>query len=373
MTEEHARLSASGSSRWMNCHGSIQLTEKLNLSATTSKYALEGTVAHTVAEKCLTEKKEPDYFVGFKFEGVEVTDEMAAYVQEYLDYVEELMTPGSKMYIEQVLKIDEYIPGGFGTVDCLIIDKDARIAHVVDLKYGKGVTVSPENNMQLQIYALGVMQARKANIDKYILHVVQPRRYLKDGWSISSHDLRAFGEEVRRVAEIVTGKNPTLTPGKVQCRWCPAAGSCPALLKQSEDVVLGGFENLDDTPGIEALTDEQKRRVLDYKDMVEAFIKAVYEDVHNRVSLGETFPGYKLVKGRSYRRWNPSSTDEITEILGPRAFQKKLIGLTEAKAYMTEDQIESLTIKPTPKLSLVPESDKRPAFESDDAAFEKIP
>ena len=48
----HAKLSASGSSRWMNCPGSIAAEEGKPDSS--SKYAELGTVLHEVAEHMLT-------------------------------------------------------------------------------------------------------------------------------------------------------------------------------------------------------------------------------------------------------------------------------------------------------------------------------
>ena len=50
MPSSHARLSASSAERWINCPGSIKLAEELNLKGTSSAYADEGTLAHSVAE-----------------------------------------------------------------------------------------------------------------------------------------------------------------------------------------------------------------------------------------------------------------------------------------------------------------------------------
>ena len=52
MPEEHAKLSASGSNRWINCPGSIVLERSFEEKE--SEYAEEGRLAHSVAELKLT-------------------------------------------------------------------------------------------------------------------------------------------------------------------------------------------------------------------------------------------------------------------------------------------------------------------------------
>ncbi len=51
--------------------------------------------------------------------------------------------------------IDFKYPGGFGTGDCLII-ADGEL-QVIDFKYGTGVQVEAKNNPQMMCYALGAM------------------------------------------------------------------------------------------------------------------------------------------------------------------------------------------------------------------------
>ena len=48
MPEVHALLSASAAERWMNCPGSVAATK--DLPSSTSVYAEEGTLAHSLCE-----------------------------------------------------------------------------------------------------------------------------------------------------------------------------------------------------------------------------------------------------------------------------------------------------------------------------------
>ena len=53
MPDVHSRYPASASHRWINCPGSIRLSELVKHTAEASEYAKEGTLAHAIAEQKL--------------------------------------------------------------------------------------------------------------------------------------------------------------------------------------------------------------------------------------------------------------------------------------------------------------------------------
>ena len=57
--------------------------------------------------------------------------------------------------IEQRLDFSHIVPEGFGTGDVIILCDD--YVEVIDLKYGKGVPVSAQDNPQARLYALGAI------------------------------------------------------------------------------------------------------------------------------------------------------------------------------------------------------------------------
>ena len=140
----HAKLSPSSAFRWLNCPGSIRLSA--GIEDTSSPAAEEGTRAHELAEAMLGGKK-----------GKADSDEMLAYVQQYVDYVREI-AGDSKIYIEQRVDLTEYVPNGYGTADVITITGDTL--HVIDLKYGLS-RVFPKDNPQLYLYALGAYTGLK--------------------------------------------------------------------------------------------------------------------------------------------------------------------------------------------------------------------
>ena len=148
----HAKLSASGSSRWLTCTGSVKAESQF--PNTSSSYAMEGTTAHSLAERCLTEDVTPNYYLNKQLDGYTVDEEMVDNVAAYVAYVKSFS--GIHFY-EVRVDFSEWIPDGFGTSDAIVIDSKSNTVHVIDLKYGKGVPVDAENNSQGMLYALGVL------------------------------------------------------------------------------------------------------------------------------------------------------------------------------------------------------------------------
>ena len=187
--EAHARLSPSGSKRWMSCPGSITLEAPFpNVS---SEFSDDGTAMHTVAKMCLTEHwpaskaigtKVPVHAPGELTRVVVFTEAMADMTQGYVDTVRHLGI-GNLMLIEHRVEFSEYVGvlGQFGTADAIILQPidgtpDAFELIVIDLKTG-WVRVDPENNTQAMLYALGAYSefCMSHNIKQVRIGIYQPR------------------------------------------------------------------------------------------------------------------------------------------------------------------------------------------------------
>ena len=140
---KHALLSASGAHRWLLCTPSAQLEQKF--PASTSAYAEEGTVAHALAE--LTTR----YFLG-ELDEVSYENQIKSEFDPNSYYNAEMR----ECAVETRLDFSKYVPGGFGTGDCVIIAEP--ILDVIDFKYGKGHRVEAEDNPQMQLYGLGALE-----------------------------------------------------------------------------------------------------------------------------------------------------------------------------------------------------------------------
>ena len=129
----HAKLSASGSARWLSCTGSVKAES--TLPNTTTPYAMEGTAAHELADMCLSDGLSPHDYINQHIAGIPVDEEMADHVASYVAYVKSFS--GIHFY-EVRVDFSEWIPNGFGTSDAIVIDEKLKTVHVIDLKYGKG-------------------------------------------------------------------------------------------------------------------------------------------------------------------------------------------------------------------------------------------
>jgi len=370
---KHAKLSASSSAKWLNCPGSINAEKGYKNES--SIYANEGTLAHELADLCLKTGNNTDFYIG---KTVDETDalidaEMAIYVQEYVDYVLSHETSNSCLFTEEKVSFDNVVPDGFGTMDAAIIDDNTSVCHVFDLKYGRGVKVSAIENTQAQLYAIGMLNELGFldAIKSFRLHIVQPRINNIEYWDITCTDLIKFGEFVKERATLALSDNAKRVPGHKQCQWCRAKSDCKVLYNFTKEIVSSDFENLEDID-INVLNDNDKKNILDNKSLVELFFKSIESNVFETLISGKKFKGYKIVKGRSIRKWTDEAEPFLFKKLKSKAFEKKLIGITKAKTVLSKEDIEKLTYKPEGKLTLANEKDKRKAVEASNNLFENI-
>lgn len=349
-TQQHAKLSASGSERWLNCLGSVAMEQ--SYPNTSSTYADEGTRAHELAEMKL---RKPSIDLS------DLTDdvEMIHYVSEYIDYVESLRTMVCDVYIETRVDFSHIVPQGFGTCDCAIVD--GNHLHIIDLKYGKGVVVTAENNSQLLLYASGFINTLKLNVDKISLHIVQPRASNFSEYNLTIEELRQFENYAKERANLAMQPNAPLTAGEKQCKWCKAKADCPALKKLTEDTILSDLD-LFALPELPKLTDDDKRNILKNKDLIIDFFNTVEKEVFNKLASGGEFEGYKLIEGRSNRKWRDGVDDVLVSHLGNKAYKQSLITITEAEKLLKKNIVNELTIKPTGQPKLVSITHKSPAI-----------
>lgn len=377
---EHAILGASSSHRWMECPGSIRLAEPIP-DEETSIYAAEGTVAHDLGERALTENVAAESFAGetYEVEGfeIEVTDEMTSAVQEYVDYVRArgFDSEHEGHFLEHRFNLAPLDPPRpmFGTADCTLWD--GSTLEIIDYKHGRGVTVDAVGNPQLRYYALGAVLELNVKPDLIRMTIVQPRGHHPDGIirsdEITFAELIEFKKELFEAAEATTDPEAPLNPGD-HCQFCKARAICPAQRDLAMEVAKTDFDTYT-PPSPDSLTTEEMVKVLVVSSNLQSWLKDVEKHAISMMDRGEDVPGFKLVEGRSNRQWTDEEeadkylrgkglkVDERAprKFVSPYAAEKALkkAGLLDS-ARKLDELIEKSQGKPT----LAPVDDSRPAL-----------
>lgn len=336
----HATLSPSSAERWTTCTASVAAIAAADLPKDDgSSYALEGTLAHELAEiegryrwgqitrrgrvapmRAWTKKMDAEYGTTGAEEKIE---EMVPHVRSYLDEIErvqESLGPEAEVLFEQ--RLDTGVPGCWGTSDAVLFSS-SHVA-IVDLKYGAGVRVEAEGNAQLRLYALGALREYGdvlGETETVSMTVVQPRMGHVSTATLTAAELRSWRDEVVVPAvELVGTDQAVFRPSLAACRWCPLSGLCRAQLEQStaEDfgdlLDPGAAEN--PSEGLPLLTPGEVAAALERLPLVKSWAKdleaAALEMAYTR---GVSIPGWKVVRSGGRRVFvdEAAAIDVLTE------------------------------------------------------------
>lgn len=402
----HAQLSPSKRHRWALCPGSVREEAKYP-DERSGAAAIDGTHSHTLLEHCIDAGLiDPTTQVGeimadddgeFK-----VDADRAARVKTAIDYIRERSMNGMFKVISEERVDPKHLLGRddlSGTVDCQIIGNDW--IELIDYKDGMGI-VSAEGNMQLEQYAYGVLAGYKLPVNveypvkRIIMTIIQPKLALKGMKAITSWE-RGVRDMLTNLGTIVVQAAATdapdapLVPGESQCKFCRAKGSCAALagnvmkevgimfqpvVSQTLDVAQ---QSADKDPA--TMDDQQIRQIMEAAPLMRQLLEAVEKEALRRLEAGTPIPGLKLVHGRGSRAWalpEQEMAEKLVKMGIPKTaiYETKLVTPAKAekltwekrdgtKVSLTDRQLKRMeqeyVAKLAGKLTVVPESDSRPA------------
>ncbi len=377
---QHAARGASSAERWMACPGSIKLSE--GMPNESSVYAREGSCAHLVASTALTDGNDANFYDGVVFKEYpefEVDGEMTDAVQIYLDTIRaeiDAYTAAGhwdfELDVEVKFDLTHVYADMFGTCDAALYLPAWKKLIVFDYKHGY-VGVPVEKNKQTMYYGLGALTGKHNRAIEHIqLVIVQPNSLGEavKRWDCDVMEMLDFATDLKNAAAETDKKDAALNPGE-WCKYCPASPKCKALEAFVTEKAMAEFGVADDivpTPA-EVMTPSQLKLAWENASIIEAWAKNVKSYAHQQAIAGAVLPGLKLVNGKSYRRWKEGAEEalntkvsmgELTVDLYEPPKLKTPAKLEKALG-KDKDLIESLWEKGIGSLSLVPESDKRPA------------
>ena len=361
----HALLSASSAHRWLACPSSAVAAEGYPQKET--EFTIEGTLAHEIAEWVASGNSKNTPFPKGQDDGVD--REMLECAHAYRDYIQEQhKTNDAHVLLERRVDFSPWVPDGFGTCDCIILQDDTMT--IIDYKYGVGVPVSAKDNPQLKLYALGALNdyGFAFDVTKIEMHIFQPRINNVSVDTCTVDELMAWAEKVVKptAAKAAQGKGGYCAG--THCRFCPHGGKCRTLSKVCTEFV----ETHDLRVGVPKLAPFEVAEVLAMEPVIALWLKKVKEQALNTMLSGGSVPGYKVVEGKlGNRKWTDEQQvaealkgagyglEDITEtkLFSPAAMDKA-IGKKKA-AELLADLIDRSPGAPT----IAPENDKRPAYD----------
>ena len=380
----HAILSPSSAARWMACTPSARL--EMTFEDTTSEAAEEGTLAHELGELLIkTEIGQCDVstFKNMHYQlsrSKYYSNEMLDYCMAYRDFVLKKYhdarshTPDAELILEAKLDLSSFIPESYGTADAQII-ADGKL-QIVDLKYGRGVFVEAEDNPQLMIYATGALISAQMfyNIDTVEMSIFQPRINNIKTVEMDADRLLAWAaNRVTPLAKIAFEGKGEFKVGD-HCFFCKAKMLCKAYANKQMEMANTDFEE----PHL--LTDGEIAYVIKHADDFISWAQGVKKyALEQAVNNGKQWDGFKLVEGRSNRRYK--SQDDVLKRLVENGVsmdiiydEPKLLGITKLERALTKkvfnEMLSDLIIKPQGKPTLVPIDDSRTAINSIEYAAE---
>lgn len=363
---KHALLSASASKMWTECTPSAKLNAQAEERA--SPYADEGTDAHALCQY-LVEKEygitteDPTEHLSY------YNEDMQECAEIYLSTIKEIMADvlktcsDPKILVEQKVNFSRWVPEGFGTADCIIL-ADGTI-HIIDYKHGAGILVPAEDNIQMKCYALGALSmfGDIFDVDSVCMTIVQPRKENISSWTISVEDLLTWAEDFLKPRAHLAYEGKGEFVAGSHCQFCKVKATCRKRAEANLELAQHDFalpETLDNT---------EIAVILSKVDDLVSWASDVKEYALDQALAGQKFDGYKVVEGRSTRKY----TDEdavayAAKEAGYNPFEQKVLGITAMTKLMGktnfEDILGAYITKPQGKPTLVPITDKRPEFNS---------
>ena len=380
----HSVYGASSMDRIINCPKSVAMAK--GLKSIDSDHSIEGTKGHDCVEWVLInainkkmQTKSPKRFAKLLKATASKkhwNDEMVLHALSVAEWVSERMktAPDVELYCELKLDSSKFTQKGqFGTSDIILFSRSKRWLESCDYKYGAGVTVEIEDNVQIQYYALAaLLKFGWGDFDKVVTTVFQPRIEHPQGPVRSVIEKRdnfiKYGKKIKSAVKFSQSKEAFVKAGK-WCQFCPAKFKCP-------EFNASPFKELKEE-GVDLAPIIGKKEVLEFKgdigkmleaaDKLAQLVKSIRIHAYREAIGGKKVNGFKLVSGRTTRFYtDPVNAEESAkelfgkkvftspELISPAQFEKKFKGNKKALKWLNEN-ISSKT----GSVNLVKASDRR--------------
>ena len=222
----------------------------------------------------------------------------------------------------------------------------------------------------MMLYAIGALALFDAlyDIEQVALTVFQPRRENVSTWTISVAELNEWAEQtLKPAAELAANGEGEFCAGS-WCQFCKIASTCRARAEANLELARYEF-----APPAE-LSPAEVADVLAQIPELTRWASDVQDYALSQALSGEQYEGFKLVAGRSIRKYtDETAVAEAAKAAGYRdIYKRSLLTITAMEKLMGKKHFSeilgNLVVKPEGKPTLVPVTDKRPELQVSTAA-----
>ena len=324
---KHAFLAASASERWLHCPPSAKLCAQEDDQG--SEYARQGSDAHALCEHLLLKalgRETRDPTEDLTYYDAEMQEAAEAYAAFVMEQVAEAKTVchDPLICVEQTVDFSKWVQHGFGTADALIVADD---------------TLYDINRIRLSIF--------------------QPRRENIDTFELTKTDLLQWADDfLAPIAKLAYEGQGEFEAGN-HCQFCRVKATCRKRAEYAMELAKYEFA---DAP---TLDENEIAEILPQIDTLVSWAEDIKSYALNQALSGVRYPGFKLVAGRSNRKYaDEAAVARVVSEAGYDPYDKKLVGITEMTKRLGkkrfEELLNGLLIKPEGKPVLVPATDTRP-------------
>jgi hypothetical protein len=247
----HAKLSASGSEIWLECPGSVSLSEKAP-PKTETIYMAEGTKAHKLLELWLLHilKTSMAFIIPKGY-----PKEMVGAVKIAVKEIEKRWNRGKNgtLIPERKIYLTNVGPEMWGTADVTILEHYGLLT-VLDYKHGSGHVVEIEDpttgalNTQAIYYALGAADEQDWDFIEAEIGIIQPRALHHAGAvrtkRIPIKQLKKYEDVFKKGVDEVNKPKPYFKFGP-HCLWCVCKPICSEYKKSANNAAALAFAGLE--------------------------------------------------------------------------------------------------------------------------------
>ncbi len=363
---KHAFLAASASERWLHCPPSAKLCAQEEDQG--SEYARQGSDAHELCQYLLEKalgRETRDPTEDLTYYDAEMQEAAEAYASFVMEQVAEARTlcADPLICVEQTVDFSKWVQHGFGTADALIVADD--LLYITDFKFGVGCLVPAggedgTGNSQLKCYALGALDTfgDLYDIRRIRLSIFQPRRENVDTFELTKAELLQWADDILAPTAKLAYEGQGEFEAGNHCQFCKVKATCRKRAEYAMELAKYEFAE-------PALLDENEiAEILPRIDTLVRWAEDIKTYALNQALAGVRFPGFKLVAGRSNRKYaDEAAVAKVVSEAGYDPYEQKLVGITEMTKRLGkkrfEELLKGLLIKPEGKPVLVPKDDDR--------------